>query len=1231
MTSPGSQEMNTLREEIGYQRAILASLGDARDADSKRIRVNARREIQLLTGRLRQLEGSLYILPPHHLCLLTGLERSDRKPVRLRPNTKSFRECHPVAVKEERNSNSLGPPSTPINLPNRKREFAHRGSPTSPDLHSKSQKTTPMSGASNRGPRSSMDDILDSDNLEVIDLTGDDLADTTGYIAAQMRQENLAAQRQRDRRMARSLQKHFAPQQSQPLKDTRDPRTDPLQRLMTSARTSGAPRAGFTDQNSSELKVEYPAHDNRNRAPGASTAQLQPNGLSSAHRESLIRSLQMAEQHRLQSLAQHQQRRGRQVLFPAMPPQYPSLPGAFPGSEYLGQASQPGPAVAQRSYPILPSTTWPGSSMMGDIINRTSGFAYGSAAAGFGHPPVSDRMQYFLDLTQDQEKMSDKELEELLGNIRPDIEIPLEERQDTVEGLKVKIYHHQQLALKWMQSMEDGSNKGGILADDMGLGKTISALALMVTRPATERPKTNLVIGPVALVRQWEDEIKSKVSTSHRLSVFVFHGKKTTTDELLKYDVVITTYGTIAAELKRLENFMKENANAGRSVDYTNTQTTVKFPLLHPTKAKFHRVILDEAQCIKNKETQTAKACHRLQATYRWCLTGTPMMNGVLELYSLLAFLHIKPYCAWDRFRQQFGVLFGKKGDEKHVAMSKIRALLKAIMLRRKKNSLLDGKPIVTLPPKTEQVVYAELSHDERDYYNQLEVKAQVQFSKYLREGSVGRNYSNILVLLLRLRQACCHPHLNLDVTDVTPITEDEVFELVKQLQPSIVARIKAANGFECPICYDAVISPQFFIPCGHDSCSQCLSRIVDNATSTNIQNGNESDKCKCPVCRGQFDPKQCFTLEAFQKVHMPAALKEDLKDGLEEESEDESDDDVAEDGEGSDDDIYSDDAVDEKGNLSGFVVDDHFFSDSDDTMDIKPNVADTKAEIIKTEGIKAERLSAPPQSSNVKSEEDEHEKEQLRKAKIKQGKRIRQVKEKRPKKTKSKAKKDKKDEQQKVIKTDIKPSMLKELRIEARKSREAYHKYMNYLRENWLPAAKVSECIRLLKEAEQEGRQSIVFSQWTLLLDLIQVGLEHENFATKPERYDGGMSGEERNNVAKAFQDPGNKKVRVLLVSLRAGNAGLNLTQATRVIIMDPFWNPYIEMQAVDRAYRIGQLQPVEVFRILTKETVEDRIVELKNKKQAIVEAALDEAEGAKIGRLGVSELKFLFNRRDE
>lgn len=501
--------------------------------------------------------------------------------------------------------------------------------------------------------------------------------------------------------------------------------------------------------------------------------------------------------------------------------------------------------------------------------------------------------------------------------------------------------------------------------------------------------------------------------------------------------------------------------------------------------------------------------------------------------------------------------------------MNRLRALLKAIMLRRKKDSKLDGKPILILPPKKEEVVYAELSTDERDFYNQLEKKSQVQFSKYLREGSVGKNYSSILVLLLRLRQACCHPHLNLDVNDTNPMTEEDMIESVKKLDATIVARIKAVEAFECPICYDAVTSPCFFVPCGHDSCSQCLSQLADNAASMNIQEGNESDKARCPVCRTDFDPRRCFTYEAFQKVFMPEAVKKEEQQASNDKEEEEDDSDDDEDAEEDEDNSAGDD-IDTKGNLKDFIVDDKF-EDSD---------ASDSEQIVK----KKEVRDAQPKQKKKKSQGKGKEK-----------------------------------------KTEVKPSMLKQLRKDASKSRKAYKLYMQYLRKTWMPAAKVSECMRLLKEIEQTGEKTIVFSQWTLLLDLLEIAMEHEEFGHKPKRYDGSMSGESRSVAAKEFRD--RKDVKVMLVSLRAGNAGLNLTSATRVIIMDPFWNPYIEMQAVDRAYRIGQQNEVKVYRILTKDTVEDRIVDLKEKKQEMVESALDESESAKIGRLNVNELRFLFN----
>ena len=229
-------------------------------------------------------------------------------------------------------------------------------------------------------------------------------------------------------------------------------------------------------------------------------------------------------------------------------------------------------------------------------------------------------------------------------------------------------YEHQKLSLTWMKSMEEGTNNGGILADDMGLGKTISALALILSRPSMDRARkvcsqprvilkspsnmlqTTLVVGPVALLRQWDREIRQKVKPGYRLSTHMAHGqsRKFGWDELRNHDVVLTSYGTLGAEYRRLEKFLEKQAG---NPHYDQAPMRKLFPLLGP-KSLFYRVILDEAQCIKNKATGSARAACSLKSTYRWCLTGTPMMNNVGELYSLIHFLRIKPYNEYTRFQQ---------------------------------------------------------------------------------------------------------------------------------------------------------------------------------------------------------------------------------------------------------------------------------------------------------------------------------------------------------------------------------------------------------------------------------------------------------------------------------------------------------------------------------------------------------------------------------------------------
>lgn len=151
------------------------------------------------------------------------------------------------------------------------------------------------------------------------------------------------------------------------------------------------------------------------------------------------------------------------------------------------------------------------------------------------------------------------------------------------------------------------------------------------------------------MIRQWEREIRTKIKPSHRLSTFIYHsGKKTGWDNLRNYDVVLTTYGTIGAEYKRRLDWQTK-VDENPDMDKSNEKKL--FPFLGDT-SKWYRVILDEAQCIKNKNTKAALGTSHLKALTRFCLTGTPMMNGVSELYSLIHFLRIKPYNSLTRFNQ---------------------------------------------------------------------------------------------------------------------------------------------------------------------------------------------------------------------------------------------------------------------------------------------------------------------------------------------------------------------------------------------------------------------------------------------------------------------------------------------------------------------------------------------------------------------------------------------------
>ncbi|KAK3109745.1 hypothetical protein LTR53_016661, partial [Teratosphaeriaceae sp. CCFEE 6253] len=232
-----------------------------------------------------------------------------------------------------------------------------------------------------------------------------------------------------------------------------------------------------------------------------------------------------------------------------------------------------------------------------------------------------------------------------------------DDEDGTVDGLTIKLLPHQVAGVAWMIDKESGQPRrgvfphGGILADDMGLGKTIQALALLLTNPhpgpdaKLEYPKqklpgkgvsnATLVVAPLALIKQWEAEIKTKVAKSHALRVLVHHGASRTKSpkELAKYDVVITTYQTLTSEHAGSSMLAPDGLRVGCM------------------GVRWYRVILDEAHSIKNRNAKSTQACYALESWYRWCLSGTPMQNNLDELQSLIKFLRIKPFCELARWK----------------------------------------------------------------------------------------------------------------------------------------------------------------------------------------------------------------------------------------------------------------------------------------------------------------------------------------------------------------------------------------------------------------------------------------------------------------------------------------------------------------------------------------------------------------------------------------------------
>ncbi|KLO18694.1 hypothetical protein SCHPADRAFT_106669 [Schizopora paradoxa] len=496
----------------------------------------------------------------------------------------------------------------------------------------------------------------------------------------------------------------------------------------------------------------------------------------------------------------------------------------------------------------------------------------------------------------------------------------LNDRRELLDGMAMTLMAHQLIGVCWMVDQEnDREKRGGILADAMGLGKTVQMIGTMVknrprdanafvrSRPllppwethgqdtlglfdkgkskeittsnVSKEPRTTLILAPASLLQQWFEEINDKTQKGV-FRVHIHHGKDKLKEvkQLESYDVIITSYHTLLMDAPK------------HSKDDFDTQPG---PLI---KARWLRVVIDEAQNIRNKGTRISIAVTELDAKYRWTLTGTPVTNNLGDIYGLIRFLGFKPYNDWKTFNDQIGKV-QKRNPAR--AGQRAQAVLKPHLLRRTKDSTIDGQPLIQLGPKVIEVVELEFDRDEREMYNRMESRSKQLISKYFKEKTVMKHYDMILVMILRLRQLCGHPFL---VTERSEDGEDANKPMdgkTRESELERATRLMDAGKFqnvqdkfrdrvnnrlraeatqaeieheECPVCFEPLLAKHRVVVCGHEFCTGCINEVLHGGEGREV----EEEGAQCPMCRKPFDASKHFDSSIFEPVQEVASGSDD-------------------------------------------------------------------------------------------------------------------------------------------------------------------------------------------------------------------------------------------------------------------------------------------------------------------------------------------------------------------
>nr|XP_034903014.1 protein PHOTOPERIOD-INDEPENDENT EARLY FLOWERING 1-like isoform X2 [Populus alba]TKR84721.1 protein PHOTOPERIOD-INDEPENDENT EARLY FLOWERING 1-like isoform X4 [Populus alba] len=688
--------------------------------------------------------------------------------------------------------------------------------------------------------------------------------------------------------------------------------------------------------------------------------------------------------------------------------------------------------------------------------------------------------------------------------------------------LKYPLREYQHIGLDWLVTMYE-KRLNGILADEMGLGKTIMTIALLA-HLACEKGiwGPHLIVVPTSVMLNWETEFLKWCPAFK----------------------ILTYFGSAKERKCKRQGWLKPNSF---HVCITTYRLVIQDSKVFKRK-KWKYLILDEAHLIKNWKSQRWQTLLNFNSKRRILLTGTPLQNDLMELWSLMHFLMPHVFQSHQEFKDWFsnpitGMVEGQERVNKEV-VDRLHNVLRPFILRRLKRDVEKQ-----LPMKHEHVIYCRLSRRQRNLYEDFIASSETQATL------ATANFFGMISIIMQLRKVCNHP----DLFEGRPIISSfDMAGIDMQLSSSVCSMLSPGPFSSVDLCASGLIFTHLdFIMASweYDEVKSIAtpSRLIkERSNLDNIEVGPGSKHLKKLPGTNIFEEiRKSLLEERLREVKERAAsiawwnsLRCQKKP------------------------IYSTtlrelltvkhpiyDVNRHKTERLSYL----YFSKLGDVIVSPIKRFQKMIDLVESFmfAIPAARTPVPVSwCSQTRTPVFLHSTYE-----------------------------EKCSEMLLPLLSPIRPAIVR---------RQLYFPDRRLIQ---FDCGKLQELAILLRKLKSEGHRVLIFTQMTKMLDILEVFMNLYGYTYM--RLDGSTQPEERQTLMQRFNT--NPKIFIFILSTRSGGVGINLVGADTVIFYDSDWNPAMDQQAQDRCHRIGQTREVHIYRLISESTIEENILKKANQKRAL------------------------------